>query len=60
MVIGEVVATHIQEEYFYDDGTLNMEKVNPVLYLGSEQYLNIKQAGIHTLKREVYAKELKL
>lgn len=60
MVIGEVVATHIQEEYFYDDGTLNMEKVNPVLYLGCEQYLNIKQAGIHTLKREVYAKELKL
>ncbi|HAS04460.1 MAG TPA: hypothetical protein DCR71_01675 [Dehalococcoidia bacterium] len=60
MVIGEVVATHIQEAYFYEDGTLNMEKINPVLYLGNEQYLNIKQANIYTLKREVYAKELKL
>jgi len=38
----------------------SLEKVFPVLYMGSEQYLNIEKAGVRMLKRDVYAKELKL
>ncbi|MDD4923661.1 MAG: flavin reductase family protein [Dehalococcoidales bacterium] len=60
MITGEVVATHIQEGCIWDDGTVNMEKVIPVLYMGSEQYLNIEQANVRTLKRDIYARELKL
>ena len=39
--------------------TVNLESL-PVLYKGSEQYLNIEKAGVRMLKRDVYAKELKL
>jgi flavin reductase (DIM6/NTAB) family NADH-FMN oxidoreductase RutF len=60
MIIGEVVATHIQEGCLWDDGTVNLEKVFPVLYMGSEQYISVEKANVHTLRRDVYAKELKL
>jgi hypothetical protein len=33
--------------------TVNMEKVIPVLYMGSEQYLSIGQANVRTLKRDI-------
>jgi flavin reductase (DIM6/NTAB) family NADH-FMN oxidoreductase RutF len=60
MIIGEVLATHIQEGCLWDDGTVNMEKVIPVLYMGGEQYLSLEKANVRTLKRDIYAKELKL
>ncbi len=60
MVIGEVVATHIQEGAFHEDGTVHLEKVHPVLYMGSERYLVMQQADTSVLKREVYAEELKM
>jgi flavin reductase (DIM6/NTAB) family NADH-FMN oxidoreductase RutF len=60
MIIGEVVATHVQEGCLWDDGTVNLEKVFPVLYMGSEQYISVEKANVHTLRRDVYAKELKL
>ncbi len=60
MIIGEVVATHVQEGIFREDGTVNLEKVLPVLYLGSERYLVMQQVDTRILKREVYAEELKL
>ena len=60
MVIGEVVAAHMQEGAYREDGTLNLEKTLPVLYMGSERYMTIGQVDTRTLKREVYAEELKL
>ena len=60
MVIGEVVATHIQENVLRENDILNLEKVNPVLYMGSEQYQNVSGCKTRTLKRDVYAKELKM
>jgi flavin reductase (DIM6/NTAB) family NADH-FMN oxidoreductase RutF len=60
MITGEVLATHLKEGAFWEDGTLNLEKTLPVLYMGCEQYLNIQQANVRTLKRDVYAEELKL
>ncbi len=59
MVIGEVVATHMQEGCLWEDGTLNLEKVGPALYMGNDQYTNILGAKTRKLKRGVYAKELK-
>jgi flavin reductase (DIM6/NTAB) family NADH-FMN oxidoreductase RutF len=59
MIIGEVLATHLQD-CFWEDGTLNMEKVVPVLYMGNEQYLSIVKTNIRTIRRDVYAEELKL
>ena len=58
LLIGEIVAVHYLEETFTEDGTLNLEKVSPVLYLGNEQYLNVADCRIRTLNREFCAKHL--
>lgn len=52
LLIGEIVAVHYLKEAFMEDGTLNLEKVSPVLYLGKEQYLNVADCRIRTANRE--------
>ena len=52
LLIGEIVAVHYLKEAFMEDGTLNLEKVSPVLYLGNEQYLNVADCRIRTVNRE--------
>jgi flavin reductase (DIM6/NTAB) family NADH-FMN oxidoreductase RutF len=58
MLIGEIVAVHYLEAAFREDGTLNLEKVSPVLYLGNEQYLNVADCRIRTLNRGFCAEHL--
>ena len=43
LLVGEIVAVHHSTEAFTEDGTLNLDKVSPVLYLGREFYLNVSQ-----------------
>jgi flavin reductase (DIM6/NTAB) family NADH-FMN oxidoreductase RutF len=59
LLVGEVVAVHVEEDALMEDGTLNLGKIRPVLYMGGEQYLNIAGCKTRVLKRDVYAKELK-
>ena len=52
LLIGEIVAVHYLKEAFMEDGTLSLERVNPVLYMGNEQYLNTADCRIRTVNRE--------
>lgn len=38
-VVGEVLVVHLLEEVFTPQGTLDLTKVKPLLYLGSEFYV---------------------
>jgi len=55
--IGEIVALHYQEDAFDEKGTLNLHKVSPALYLGSEQYLGTARDTLRRLDREKYGTE---
>jgi flavin reductase (DIM6/NTAB) family NADH-FMN oxidoreductase RutF len=59
LLIGEIIAVHYLEEAFNADGTLNLEKVSPVLYMGSEQYLGVSGCKVRTLNRELCVERLK-
>lgn len=41
LLVGKIVAVHQLMEAFTPEGTLDMDRVTPVLYLGHESYLNI-------------------
>jgi flavin reductase (DIM6/NTAB) family NADH-FMN oxidoreductase RutF len=58
LLIGEIVAVHYLEAAFTEDGTLNLEKVGPVLYMGNEQYLNVDDCRIRTLDRKFCVEKL--
>ncbi len=59
LLVGEIVAVHYLEGAFMEDETLDIEKVRPVLYLGSEHYLGISECAIRTLDRELCANRLR-
>lgn len=50
-LVGEIVAVHYLDEAFMENGVLDIEKVNPTLYLGGEIYLNTKDCRARTLNR---------
>ncbi len=56
LLVGEILAMHWQKEAFTEDETLDINKVSPVLYLGSEHYLSVSEYTVRTLDREVYGK----
>ncbi len=58
LLVGEIVAVHYAEEMFLENGTLNIEKVSPTLYLGSELYLGVKGCKARTLNRELCARNM--
>ena len=41
LFVGEVLAVHEEEGSFLADGRLNIENVNPLLYMGSDYYMTI-------------------
>ena len=51
LLVGEVVAVHYAEEMFMQNGTLDLEKLSPTMYLGAELYLNTEDCRIRTLNR---------
>lgn len=40
-IVGEVVAVHVEKDAFKPDGMLNLDKINPALYLYREHYLTV-------------------
>jgi flavin reductase (DIM6/NTAB) family NADH-FMN oxidoreductase RutF len=56
LLVGEVVAVHFDPAAFSVDGTLNLDRVGPVLYLGNDLYLTIQGETVERLDREVYGK----
>ncbi len=56
LVVGEIVAVHLSKEAFTPEETLDISKVSPTLYLGSERYITVSGEAIKYLDREVYGK----
>jgi len=52
-VVGEVVATHFQEELLTENGILDLERVKPLLYLGSEFYTTLDKNSVNFIKRGI-------
>jgi len=59
LLIGEIVAVHYLEDAFMEDGSLNPEKVNPVLYMGNDKYLDLAGCKTRTIDRGLCAERLK-
>ena len=59
LLIGEIIAVHYLEDAFMEDGSLNLEKVSPVLYMGSDKYLDLDGCKVRTLDRGLCAERLK-
>ena len=55
-LVGEIVAVHLNEETFTTGGIVDLNKVNPALYLGDEHYLTTAKDTIRHLDRKVYGK----
>jgi flavin reductase (DIM6/NTAB) family NADH-FMN oxidoreductase RutF len=56
LVVGEIVAVHLLKGAFTPEETLDLAKVSPILYLGSERYLTVSGEAIKYLDRKVYGK----
>jgi Conserved protein/domain typically associated with flavoprotein oxygenases, DIM6/NTAB family len=52
-VVGEIVAVHFLEEAFTSEQTINMDKIKPLLYLGSDFYTTTDKDSVHFIKRGV-------
>jgi len=55
-LVGEIVAVHLREETFTTEGIVNLDKINPALYLGDEYYLTAARDTIRRLDRKVYGR----
>ncbi|MCJ7764267.1 MAG: flavin reductase family protein [Dehalococcoidales bacterium] len=60
LLIGEIVAVHYLEDAFMEDGSLNLEKVSPALYMGSDKYLDLAGCKTRALDRGMCAENLKV
>ena len=54
LLVGKIVAVHLLEGAFSPEGTLDLAKVSPVLYLGNERYLTASSESVKYLDRKVY------
>jgi len=50
--VGRVVAVHCEEGAFSAEGVIDLEKINPALYLGSDLYLEVAKRAIYCIGRE--------
>ena len=57
LLVGEIVAVHWLEEAFTQEGTLDLDRVSPILYLGRDVYLTAARDTVRHLDREVYGKQ---
>jgi flavin reductase (DIM6/NTAB) family NADH-FMN oxidoreductase RutF len=55
-MIGEIVAVHFTDDFFTTKGTLDLNKLNPALYLGAELYITAKRESERLLDREIYGR----
>ncbi len=59
-LVGEVMATHYESEGFTNAGHLNLEAVNPALYMSAELYHTTDAHSKRHLERAVYGKGLEV
>jgi flavin reductase (DIM6/NTAB) family NADH-FMN oxidoreductase RutF len=52
-IVGEIVAVHFLEEAFTPTEVLDLDKIKPLLYLGSDHYASADKNSIKLIKREV-------
>ncbi|MBE0415414.1 MAG: flavin reductase [Dehalococcoidia bacterium] len=55
-VVGEILASHFEEELFTTEQLLDLKCVSPTLYLGAELYTTAAKDAIRYLDRKVYGK----
>jgi flavin reductase (DIM6/NTAB) family NADH-FMN oxidoreductase RutF len=52
-IVGEIVAVHFLEEAFTGAEVLDMDKIKPLLYLGSDFYASIDKESVNFVKRGI-------
>jgi len=50
-VVGEIVAVHFLKDFFTEKQTLDLNKIKPLLYLGSEFYATSDKDSVRFVKR---------
>ncbi|MFQ5987836.1 MAG: flavin reductase family protein, partial [Dehalococcoidia bacterium] len=55
-VVGEVLASHFEEDFFTPEQTLDLKRVAPALYVGAELYTIPAKDILQYLDRKVYGK----
>jgi len=55
-MVGEIVAVHFTDDFFTAKGTLDLNKLNPALYLGAELYITAHSRSERLLDRQTYGK----
>ena len=55
-IVGEIVAVHFAKDIFTAKGALDLNKLNPALYLGAEIYATVDRGSVLLLDRETYGK----
>lgn len=56
-IIGEIVAVHSASSVFQENGILDLNLVQPALYLGGETYCAVDKNTVKLLDREKYGKK---
>ena len=56
LLVGEVMAAHWLEQTLAPNGEIDLDQINPTLYLGHELYLSTAKDTIRYLDRKVYGK----
>ncbi len=57
LLVGEIVAVHWMEEAFTPEGTLDLDRISPALYLGRDSYLTTAKDKVRRLDRGAYGKQ---
>ena len=52
-IVGEIVAVHFLEEVFTPAEVLNLDKIKPLLYLGSDFYASTDKNSVRLIKRGI-------
>jgi len=52
-IVGEIVAVHVSKEAFTPTEALDLDKIKPLLYLGSDFYASIDKDSVNFVKRGV-------
>jgi flavin reductase (DIM6/NTAB) family NADH-FMN oxidoreductase RutF len=52
-IVGEIVAVHFLEEAFTTAEVLDMGKIKPLLYLGSDLYASVDKDSVNLVKRGI-------
>ncbi|RLF45008.1 MAG: flavin reductase [Thermoplasmata archaeon] len=55
-VVGEILATHIDERFFNPSGIFELRTANPSLYLGNELYITASKSPVRLLDRGFYGR----